>query len=150
VGAKRIENRSWSTSYRGLTAIHAGGFRKAVDALVQQDSGGNIDPAFFSYGALIGVADLIDVVKMNRNMANIPWAEGPYCLCLENARLFDNPILHKGRVGLSRLPDEVAEEVRNRIACCRDVKTDEAVARCIAAIPRVPIDRKFLRRSERP
>lgn len=73
VGAKRFETRSWSTSWRGLVAIHAAkGFPRPCRELVNSspfaealdplDLGvGAIDPWVLPRGAVLCIARLVDV-----------------------------------------------------------------------------------------
>ena len=53
VGRKNIENRTWSTEFRGPLAIVAG--------LGWDSSGPDIDPEELPYGQIVGVVDLVDV-----------------------------------------------------------------------------------------
>lgn len=55
-GEKDVENRTWSTSHRGLLGIHAG---RSVAALREM----GLDPAGFVLGALVGVVELVDIVR---------------------------------------------------------------------------------------
>jgi hypothetical protein len=86
-GAKTIENRKWSTRYRGPLLIHAGlkslvGDRveayckaRGVDLAKLPDSGN-------FHGGIIGICDLTDCVEESKNK----WFNGPYGFVLENAR----------------------------------------------------------------
>jgi hypothetical protein len=56
-GIKPVENRSWGTSYRGLILIHAGQARD--EEMIRQHG---IDPDLLDYGAIIGSAQLVDIV----------------------------------------------------------------------------------------
>jgi len=56
-GCKTVENRSWSTSYRGLMLIHAGQARD--DTVIWQYG---LDPDLLDYGAIIGSVELVDIV----------------------------------------------------------------------------------------
>src|SRR5260221_14030305 len=79
LGAKRIETRSWSTSYRGPLAIHASGrmSREATMSLreppirealaaggYQQGSGPANNPCGLPLGAVIAVVTLVDVQRI--------------------------------------------------------------------------------------
>jgi hypothetical protein len=132
-------------------AIHAGGNTKAVDSLL---AGDGISPPLtrdlFDFGAIIGVAELYDVLPINGLLRDDPWAEGPYCMILRNARLFAEPIEHKGRVGLCELPAEISAVVEERIATFIDPMAEERIKSCVQAIPRGPIAKEFLRPSFRP
>lgn len=92
-GRKRVENRSWATSYRGQLIIHAGKnlqwmktWDDAIDGLL---------PKEMHLGAVIGIAELTDCCDF-RNMLyldpKLSWviehhhASGPFCWVLENVR----------------------------------------------------------------
>lgn len=151
VGAKRVENRSWNTTHRGVIAIHAGGYAKAVDTLIQQADANNcISRDLFAFGAIIGVAELFDARPFDRTMSDEPWADGPYCLFLRNPRLFLEPIPHKGRVNLCELSTHVSQLVESRMHHCREVKNDAGIAKCIESIPVGSISPDLLRPIFRP
>lgn len=79
-GFKDIENRSWSTNYRGKFLIHAG---KKYDGprhlwywpWIEQ-------PAYFDMGGIVGEAEIVDCVTESTS----PWFEGPYGFVIQNAR----------------------------------------------------------------
>ena len=101
-GYKPIENRTWSTKYRGPLAIIAGSsklsLKRGTEFLHRLDIQ---PPADLTYGAIIGVVDLVDVVPASK--ARGPFAEGPWCWMLGNPRQI-RPIPFKGRLGLFDLP----------------------------------------------
>ena len=88
-GIKRVENRSWKTDYRGLILIHAG---QAYDESYQRDRTFGVDPALLTYGAVIGTADLVDIVTEHAS----PFFAGPFGWVLENARPIE-PIPLRGQ-----------------------------------------------------
>jgi hypothetical protein len=88
-GIKRVENRSWKTDYRGLILIHAG---QAYDESYQRDRTFGVDPAQLIYGAVIGTADLVDIVTEHSS----PFFVGPFGWVLENARPIE-PIPLRGQ-----------------------------------------------------
>ena len=88
-GIKRVENRSWKTDYRGLILIHAG---QAYDESYQRDRTFGVDPAQLTYGAVIGTADLVDIVTEHSS----PFFVGPFGWVLENARPIE-PIPLRGQ-----------------------------------------------------
>ena len=151
VGAKTIENRSWATTYRGVIAIHAGGYTKAVDELVSEEAAiPAVKRGLFAFGAIIGVAEIYDVLPLCESIRHDPWAEGPYCVMIRNAQLFVEPIPHKGRVNLCELPPDVSELVEGRRGNCVNVEADKDIVACVEAIPCGPISQGFLRPSFRP
>lgn len=150
VGAKTIENRSWATTYRGVIAIHASGYTKAVDGLVSGENAiPGVERELFAFGAIVGVAEIYDVVPICEPLRQNPWAEGPYCIMLRNAQLFVEPIPHKGRVNLCDLPCEVSELVEKRLENCVEINADKDIVACAKAIPCGPISQQFLRPSFR-
>jgi hypothetical protein len=89
-GEKDVENRTWSTSHRGLMGIHAG---QSVAALRELD----LDPADFVLGALVGLVELVDIVRDHPS----PWAEVDrwYWLVTRPHR-FAEPMPLRGALGL--------------------------------------------------
>lgn len=92
---KDIENRSWSTSYRGPVAIHASKGLTAsefsefiataheISTVRPFPSGLTVPPiADFSRGGIVGVVDIVDCVRRSGS----PWFFGPWGFVLENAR----------------------------------------------------------------
>lgn len=88
VPAKRIENRDWSTRYRGPLLLHASKrfdrnalpywtrcFPVLAELLPQSQD-------MYELGGIVGVADLVDVVSESSD----PWFCGKYGFILENAR----------------------------------------------------------------
>ena len=109
--AKRVENRNWSTDYRGWLLIHAG---KSRDWLGSDDS---LPVESLPFGAVVGVARLADCVPMVLGMIPqaartlYPWlgshkhAEGPVCWILQECRAIPRPIPWNGNQGLW-VPDQ--------------------------------------------
>jgi len=89
-GHKNIENRTWSTSYRGAFYVHASlkldgtkEDRETIRELVWQRCRVVMpDDECFQTGGLVGWAWLVDVVERSRS----PWFVGPKGLVLEGAR----------------------------------------------------------------
>lgn len=77
-GWKSVENRTWSTAYRGPLALHASSARRGEDYFINfENLIDTIDPAIFKeiddprinrqnqvfrYGCILGVVDLVDVI----------------------------------------------------------------------------------------
>lgn len=114
VGEKTVENRSQKTPYRGLVAIHAGSSKQGVNYAAKYAKGGTFDPKTFEVGAIIGIADLVDVVPLSESLESNDWASGPYCWCFENARMLSEPIPFKGKLNLFSLPADVSATVLAR------------------------------------
>lgn len=111
---KRIENRTWATSYRGPLYLHAAQAlaskesRRAFHAIAAQLG---IDvPALeiFPRGALIATAELIDCTQ-NVPRGQHPWADsGAHYFVLANIAALAEPIPLDGALGLWRVPPEIA------------------------------------------
>lgn len=125
-GHKDVENRSWSTNYRGRIYIHASktqdaacGFRSAYTTLLAQygrqradsiweaywKSGPLVEGAFANervpvFGGIIGEVDIVDCVTKSDS----PWFEGPYGFVLANAVMYDKPIPYRGQQGFFEIP----------------------------------------------
>lgn len=88
---KDVENRSWSTDYRGLMLIHSA---------IKVDSTSNIkmgDDNLWSYGCLLGTVELVDCVKNYKS----DWAiKGKWHWIFKRPIGFLDPIKAKGKLGL--------------------------------------------------
>lgn len=69
----------------------------------------------FAFGALIGVADLVDVVPLSQDLETNPWAWGPFCWRFTRALMFVEPIPAKGKLNHYTLPQDVAARVQSQI-----------------------------------
>jgi hypothetical protein len=146
VGAKTVENRSRSPLYRGQVAIHAGANKAGLEHYIGQDSWDESLREFFSFGAIIGMAELYDSVPFGRSLRDDAWAEGPLCLVFRHPRLFLKPIPYKGRVNLCELPVDVAKCVEEGKSECVDVESIGLRERCLRAIPAGRIPKELLPR----
>lgn len=84
-GHKAIENRKWTTSYRGDLLIHAGkGFDPEGYAWVRDEFPSIALPhtGDFQRGGIVGQAVLLDVVAFSLS----PWFFGPFGWVLSGAR----------------------------------------------------------------
>lgn len=88
-GEKLVENREWSTSYRGTLYIHAGKSREWL-CLAR----GEPPPAGMVFGAIVAVATLrdclhIDSIRRGEHDKRHPWlrehehTNGPWCWVLD-------------------------------------------------------------------
>jgi hypothetical protein len=93
-GEKLVENRRWSTRYRGPLAIHAGKSRNWLSPADEAKFRSAGDPLVF--GAVVGIATLVDVLHIDRIERGdydqmFPWlrshahTEGEWCWVLANA-----------------------------------------------------------------
>ncbi len=105
LGLKPVENRDWSTKFRGRIYIHVS---KTFDSFGEDWIYFNADLPMEvrnlmpttdwegrPRGAIIGEVSIVDCVTEYPS----PWFTGKYGLVLANAKLYDTPILHvRGRV----------------------------------------------------
>jgi hypothetical protein len=102
-GFKPVENRSWTTKYRGPLLIHQSKtFDWAGWNFIQKRHRLPLDCAK-DKGCLVGRVDLVDVVREHPS----PWAFGPYVWVLRNPEKFSKPIPWRGQLGLFDVPDDV-------------------------------------------
>lgn len=94
-GYKPIENRTWTTEYRGPLLIHASLKMSVAVETIEQAFGVAIDRRMLHFGAIIGCVDLVDVIKKSDS----PWFEGPYGFVLRNPSLL-KPAAWRGQLKL--------------------------------------------------
>lgn len=129
-GAKWIENRGWSTGYRGPLAIHAGKSQRRVD----EGGAYGVQPGECALGAVVAVAELVAVLPLSslRQMSPElrlprtrelsigqilahPHCEGPICWVLRDVRRIA-PVPCRGEQGLFDLDVQAAALVRHELA----------------------------------
>lgn len=96
---KDVENRTWSTRFRGPVCIHAAaGMTRAdlAEASAFMAGLGVTVPhsSLFERGGVIGTAEIVDCVRASPS----PWFFGPYGFILRNARPVPF-IPRKGKLG---------------------------------------------------
>lgn len=110
---KDIENRNWSTNFRGMVAIHSS--LKRDDSFFSkfvEDRKINLRPfeELSLEGYIIGVVNITDSVNYHNSL----WFEGEYGFLLSNpVRL--KPIKMKGSLKLFDLPVEIEKEVQQQL-----------------------------------
>ena len=118
-GTKRVENRSWSTRWRGLLLIHAGkGWdRPGIDACQARGfdpAGHNVDT-----GAIVGLAQLVDVCDAGRRRVACvcgPWAAaGQYHWRLAGVHRLAEPVQATGRQQLWKPGPDVLRQVADAV-----------------------------------
>jgi Protein of unknown function, DUF488 len=109
---KTVENRTWRVAYQGRLVIHASGtFEEgAIESwLAKMPLLAGVIPLRaedYRLGAIVGVADLVDIVQESRS----PWhVLGQYGWMLANARAVE-PIAYKGRQGLFEIAASLVEQ----------------------------------------
>jgi len=133
-GGKDVENRvrNIAGDYRGPVAIHAAkGVGSDREFTAKTITVGRIGPGVpfgLTYGAVIGVVDLVDVhspaADLTRDefcqspMGDLcsPWAQiESWHLVLANPRPLPEPIPYRGALGLRRLDDETTARILAQI-----------------------------------
>lgn len=113
LGHKRIETRSWSTSFRGLVAIHAAkGFPGYAREFAQVERALGRIPARIPRGGIVAVARLVDVMRTEEVASRISGLErhlgdytpGRFAWILEEVRALPEPIPCRGALGLWHVP----------------------------------------------
>ena len=104
-GAKRVENRTWSTDYRGPLWIHAGKSRAWLakeDLLLWPSRYGVRWPRQHElvFGAIVALAELIDCRPIEDYPGDDRFAEGPICWILDHIIALPSPIPCRGQLGL--------------------------------------------------
>lgn len=106
IGEKRVENRTWTTNYRGPLAIHAGLSRKYLD------DGDQVRYPGMAFGAVVATAMLVECVRMDAvadlivNKPELLWlsghvhVEGPMCWILEDIQRLETPYPISGQRSL--------------------------------------------------
>lgn len=110
-GHKDIENRDWSTNFRGRVLIHAGLTYPKRD---YRDDAETYGERFGSYperdtmlGGIVGVATITGCVTASDS----EWFFGPYGFTLTDAKPV--PFVPcKGKLGFFNVPADVAEQLR--------------------------------------
>jgi hypothetical protein len=98
-GLKPVENRTWSTNYRGPVLVHASFKMDSFDLAADRDIRKGFNPVTNDWifdetghapkvpsehqrGGIVGVVDIIDCVEHHSS----PWFVGPYGFLLANPR----------------------------------------------------------------
>jgi hypothetical protein len=135
-GYKKIETRSWSTSHRGVIAIHASKSKEVVSHLgdVESlfDAAGLFVPDFwpkraedYPLGKIVAVVNLFHCQRMTLELIAAQtrqeigfgaWVPGRYALSLGDARKVETPIPCRGALGLWEVPAEVEAQAIARCA----------------------------------
>jgi len=107
-GVKRVENRTWTTSYRGPLLIHASlTYHEENWERVELAAPEIVVPDELDCGGIVGVCDLVDVVT---SKPGDPFFCGPYGFVLANARPIEW-IEVRGKLGLWRPPAEIVAQI---------------------------------------
>jgi hypothetical protein len=108
---KTIENRTWTTRYRGQMLIHASttfdddAIEYWVGRCPELEHVIPLEERAYPKGALVGIAELVEVVHQSTD----PWFVGPYGFVLANARALE-PISYRGQLKLFPVPSYLLHE----------------------------------------
>jgi len=113
---KNIENRDWSTNFRGTVYVHASKWFKLQDVgedsetavriaheqgIAKAGSGYTFRELKDAGGCIVGTVDIVGCVSQSDS----PWFFGKYGFVLENPVAFKTPIPIKGALGLFEVGD---------------------------------------------
>jgi hypothetical protein len=132
-GEKRVENRTWPTSFRGLMYIHAGKSREWLDDPGEYETAADrprnygIPVSRMAFGCIVAIAKLVDCVHIERldrehpkHVRDIyPWladhehTNGPWCWILDEVTPI-GPWPWKGAQGLWQVDERELDRVANR------------------------------------
>lgn len=143
VGAKDIENRSWSTDYRGPFVIQASSGQTETNRIAKKFRPKAPPPAGIQYMALIGIADLVDVVPVGPALETSPWAYGRYCWRIANARIFETPIPAKGKLNLYHLDERLDGLARAQIPGAKPAVLSDPEREWLKAMHADPADQRL-------
>jgi tetratricopeptide (TPR) repeat protein len=73
--------------------------------------------AHFALGAVIGAAELYDVVEFGRALERNLHAAGPHCYLLRNPKWFAEPVPCGGQLGIFGLPEDLTSQVEKQLTC---------------------------------
>ncbi len=112
-GAKRIENRTWKTDFRGTIAIHASTSQSVLRDCLSEIASDQTEFKLtdFAFGAIIGLADIVDIQVYGREHESDFCASGPYCWRMANSRLLKKPIPLTGKQNLFDLDDAMTSKI---------------------------------------
>ena len=111
LGHKKIETRSWKTSYRGDILIHASLSKTFLKSIKNKEVLNIIKDIDLNYGMIICKAKLIDCIEMTKDylekIKSNPkekqlgiYEEGRYAWLLDEIELLETKIPIKGKLGL--------------------------------------------------
>jgi len=130
-GFKDIENRPWTTDYRGRVLVHAAkswdhealDFAEIVEAQLGRNLGVRDVPraAADHPTGILGTVELLDICSVTidprRSCRCSPWAvDGQHHWQLGNFRRFAAPIPCRGALGLWRVPADIAAAIEREVA----------------------------------
>jgi ASCH domain len=109
-GRKRVENRSWSTPYRGTVYIHASGTPDPRGVAWFSKHKIKV-PRALPTGAIVGTCELVGIVGRKQGQRFGKWFFGPIGWVVKNPRALARPIAMKGKLGLFRASGKLVRKV---------------------------------------
>ncbi len=109
---KRVDTRSWKTSYRGELYIHASSTKIPREWKENKELMGLLGETPLNFGNIICKCNLVDCVYMTKEYVEKMkkdnyreyicgiYEEGRYAWILENVEILDKPIKAKGHLGI--------------------------------------------------
>jgi hypothetical protein len=118
---KDIENRTWSTNFRGTVYLHASKWWRAEDVLIDSVDadqmslrGGTFETPGFEFaemkaagGCIVGTVDVVDCVRQSAS----PWCQGDFGFVLRNPVAFAKPVPCRGMQRFFTVPDDVLARI---------------------------------------
>ena len=112
-GYKDIENRTWSTNFRGRIYVHAGQRMVVGDYPGQREyiaETGIVIPSHLARGAIVGEVTINGCLTV----ADSPWFCGPYGFTLADPVAYEVPIPYRGQLGFFPVDEDLIGH-RNRV-----------------------------------
>lgn len=116
IGAKNVENRSRQTKYRGEILIHAGLKKEWLEEFLEDFPDCEVDENWFTLGAVVGSAVLVDCQKMSPELEENIWAGGEFCYNLRDTKWFTEPISCKGKLGIYDIEPSLMPKIAKQMA----------------------------------
>lgn len=115
---KNVENRSWNTKKRGYIAVHASAaYDKDRFEYCYEDYRLRIDPDSLPYGAIVGFAEIIDVVtEETLGRKTKKWFSGQYGFVLGNIIKLKTPVKAKGSLGFWKLKGKTLDKCLEQLS----------------------------------
>lgn len=107
-GRKDVENRTWSTGWRGRVAIQASNLAEQGDSPAFQSLLKELSievPVKLSVACLVGELFLQDCFYWPSPKSLSPWEIGPWCWQFSPLHVYSHPIPFPNQTGLVELPD---------------------------------------------
>ena len=110
-GVKKIETRSWKTSYRGKLYIHASSTKIPKEYKNNKELMNLVNINELNFGNIICSCNLVDCIEMTDKFIEEVkknkeeyicgvYKVGRYAWILEDIKVLENPILAKGHLGI--------------------------------------------------